>query len=249
VPGIPDRDLSPGELDQISDIDTDRGPAAVIGPVKARFPHAGSETLRALALAARIRTHLANDIVHRQGDEVPLRLVLDGVGAARRMTVDGRELVVAILRRGDLIGLLGLASIPAASDFVALTAFNSAEWSSNRIRSLAAADPGLATDLIDSSAAALAMIAQRLDGLIYQNSRTRVARVLADYRDLFFGSPPVLLRSHLPSLVGTSREMTGRVLRQLERERVVSRSGHGLVLLSARKLQRLAEGSAARPGA
>jgi CRP/FNR family transcriptional regulator, cyclic AMP receptor protein len=228
-------------LDQISEIRTDR-------LLKARFPHADSETLRILSLAAQIRAHIANDVVHRQGDDVPLRLVLDGFGAARRMSVDGRELVVAVLRRGDLIGFLGLASLPAASDFVALTDFKSAEWSSDRIRSLATADPGLAVDLVESSAAALAMITQRLDGLIYQNSRTRVARVLADYRDLFFESPPVLLRSHLPSLVGTSREMTGRVLRQLERERIVSRTGHGLVLLSAKKLQRLAEGMASKPG-
>jgi CRP-like cAMP-binding protein len=42
----------------------------------------------------------------------------------------------------------------------------------------------------------------------------------------------LLSRAHLPSLVGTSREMTGRVLRELEREGTVARVGRtGLRLL------------------
>ena len=56
-------------------------------------------------------------------------------------------------------------------------------------------------------------------------------------RDLFFADPPVLSRSHLPALVGTSREMTGRVLRQLEREGMVARVGrNGLRLLRPDRL-------------
>ncbi len=42
----------------------------------------------------------------------------------------------------------------------------------------------------------------------------------------------------MPSLVGTSREMTGRVLRELERERLIARVGHrGLRLLRPDRLE------------
>ena len=51
----------------------------------------------------------------------------------------------------------------------------------------------------------------------------------------------MVTRSYLPALVGTSREMTGRVLRQLEAEGVVERIGRGrLRLLDAAELTRTA---------
>jgi DNA-binding GntR family transcriptional regulator len=59
-----------------------------------------------------------------------------------------------------------------------------------------------------------------------------VLRILARHRALFFADPPVLTRAHLAGLVGTSQEMTRRVLRQLEREGAIAREGRsGLRLL------------------
>jgi CRP-like cAMP-binding protein len=81
-------------------------------------------------------------------------------------------------------------------------------------------------------------ISSRLDRFIHQDARQRLLRVLAEYEDLFFADPPVLSRAHLPGLVGTSREMTGRVIRDLERERVIARVGtRGLRLLSPSRLR------------
>jgi CRP-like cAMP-binding protein len=82
-------------------------------------------------------------------------------------------------------------------------------------------------------------VSYRLDRFIHQEARGRVLRVLAEHEDLFFGDPPVLSRSHLPSLVGTSREMTGRVLRGLEHDGVLVRVGkRGLRLLAPEDLGR-----------
>ena len=77
-----------------------------------------------------------------------------------------------------------------------------------------------------------------IDGLLHQNARRRVIRVLLRHRDLFFGEPAVLTRAELPGLVGTSREMTGRVLRELEREGLIARVGRrGLRLLRPDRLE------------
>ena len=77
--------------------------------------------------------------------------------------------------------------------------------------------------------------------VIHQSSRQRVIQVLARYLDLFFGEPAVLSRSHLPSMVGTSREMTSRVIRQLEGEGMVARVGrNGLQLLAPARLHEAA---------
>jgi hypothetical protein len=54
---------------------------------------------------------------------------------------------------------------------------------------------------------------------------------------VFFADPPIVSRAVLPGLVGTSREMTGRVLRELEREETVLRVGRtGLRLLAPDRL-------------
>ena len=72
---------------------------------------------------------------------------------------------------------------------------------------------------------ALNAAVERIEGFLHQDARRRVLRILARHRELFFNEPAVLSRSHLPGLVGTSREMTGRVLRQLEREGTIERVG------------------------
>jgi CRP-like cAMP-binding protein len=77
-----------------------------------------------------------------------------------------------------------------------------------------------------------------IEGFLHQDARLRVVRILARHRDLFFGEPAVLTRAHLPALVGTSREMTGRVLRQLEREGTIGRVGRtGLRLIRPDQLE------------
>jgi CRP-like cAMP-binding protein len=121
--------------------------------------------------------------------------------------------------------VLPLAAIPAAADAVALTSSVAALWQSEEVRSLAETDAGLAVDLLDDVLESLDEVMRRLDGLLYQDAIRRVARVLELNGDLFFSEPPVLTRSDLPSLVGTSREMTGRVLRVLETRKLVARVG------------------------
>lgn len=78
----------------------------------------------------------------------------------------------------------------------------------------------------------------RIEGFLHQDARRRALRVLAQHRELFFGEPPVLTRAHLPGLVGTSREMTGHVLRELESEGTVMPVGRvGLQLLRPDQLE------------
>jgi CRP-like cAMP-binding protein len=108
---------------------------------------------------------------------------------------------------------------------VALTPSPAAVWRADEVRSLAAHDPGFALDAVDAILALFEEVVARLDGLLYQDALRRVARVLNVHADLFFAESPVLTRAHLPTLVGTSREMTGRVLRILESRRLVARVG------------------------
>lgn len=205
------------------------------------LPSAQPRTHRLLADTSRRRTAAAGEIVFWQGEPTPLTLVVRGHAALRRTSPDGRQMVLGLATRGDLLGLTSIAAQRASYDFVAVNDADVAIWPAGGLRRLAADDPGLAVDVIDGMARDVVEVTERLDGFVHQDARRRVVRILARYRALFFDRPAILSRAHLPSLVGTSREMTGRVLRDLEREGMVIRVGRtGLQLLAPARLQEAA---------
>jgi CRP-like cAMP-binding protein len=203
----------------------------------ATFPNASCETLDVLVHLSETRSCRAGDVINHQGEVPSLVAVVEGYLALRRTTVDGRQMVIAIVTRAELSGLLSLVSRPATVDLVALRPSIALLWPGHDVRALALRDPGLARDAMDHAIEWVASLSERVDGLLHQAARRRVTRVLAAYRDLFFGEPAVLSRSNLPALVGTSREMTGRVLRQLEADGILIRTGRdSLRLLDERGL-------------
>jgi CRP-like cAMP-binding protein len=219
------------------------------------LPGCSPQTYRLLADSARIGPIRRGELIFRQGEPIPLTLMVRGHGAFRRTTVDGQVLMVDVARPGDLFGFSSIASTHTPVDLVALTHGDVVLWKGADIRRLAVSDPALAINVIDRMAGFLANLTERMDGFLHQDARRRVIRVLNRHRNLFFADPAVLSRSHLPALVGTSREMTGRVLRELEREGTVARVGRtGLMLLRPDLLEadvvRLARrGSPQEPGA
>ncbi len=203
----------------------------------ASLPRCRAETIQRLIETARLRTVRRGDRIYTQGDPVPLTVILEGYGAARRTTLGGKELVSGVAPAGVLFGWSGLASVPSAVELVALTDCRVAQWHGPEIRTLASADPELALAAIDSMAWSLHQTVERIEGFLHQDARLRVVRVLAQYRELFFSENPVLTRAHLPGLVGTTREMTGKVLRQLERDGTLARvERNGLKLLRPEQL-------------
>jgi CRP-like cAMP-binding protein len=195
------------------------------------LPGCRPETIGRLIQTAAVRSVDAGDRIYRQGDPVPLTLILDGFGAARRTTINGKELVSGVAPAGVLFGWSGLAAVPSSVELVALTPCRVAQWQGEEVRQLSAADPGLALVAIDSMAWSLHQTVERIEGFLHQDARLRVLRILAQYRELIFGESPILTRAHLPGLVGTSREITGQVQRQLEREGPLARHTNGALQL------------------
>jgi CRP-like cAMP-binding protein len=195
------------------------------------FPRSLPETRTALASAAHIRSFAARHVIGRQGDEEHVAMVLEGYVALQRTTAEGRQLTIRIVRRAGLTQVLPLAGRGAAADALALTPSLAAIWRGTEVRALATIDTGLAGDLLDHALVTFEETLGRLDGLGYQNAGRRVASMLERHSELFFVEHPVLHRADLPGLVGTSREMTGRVLRGLEAAQVVERIGRDRIRL------------------
>ena len=205
--------------------------------VAAAFPRALAETQRSLVATAEIEAFRPRQTVVPQGDESLVGLVLEGHVGFRRTTVDGREVIPMIASRGELGPFMPIAGRPFTTDLLGLSPGRIALWSGADVHALAARDSGFALDLLEHVLRAVEVIVERMDGLLYQNALRRVARILSQHADLLFDGAPGMTRAYLPALVGTSREMTGRVLRQLESDGVVRRVGRDrLRLLDADRL-------------
>jgi CRP-like cAMP-binding protein len=208
------------------------------------FPRCRPETARSLISNADLRVFPAGHVILDQGERERTALVVDGHVGFRRTTADGREVIPVIVTGGQLASLLPIAGRPSAMETVALSPAQIALWPSTTLLELASNDAGLALDLLGSVLLAFEAMAERLDGLMYQDAVRRVARVLVERADILFGEPPQLSRAYLPALVGTSQEMTARVLRKLESDGVVERASHDwLRLLDPGRLTQLATSS------
>ena len=209
------------------------------------LPGCRPETWGSLVETARVRQFRTNDAVFRQGEPVSFTLIIRGYCTFRRTTVEGQQVTFRIAGPRDLAGFASIASTHASADLVALVDCEIAIWRGMAVRQLAASDSAFALFAIDRMAAFLNSVTERVDGLLHQDARRRVVRILAQHRELFFANPVVLSRTHLPSLVGTSREMTGRVLRELERDGTIARVGRsGLRLLRPDRLEARASDAA-----
>jgi CRP-like cAMP-binding protein len=203
-----------------------------------QLPRCRPETWATLAASARVSTIKRGDRIYALGEPVPLTMILSGYGVARRTTSTGLLLISGVAQAGAPFGWSGLASATSSIEMIAHTDCQVAQWPGLEVRPIAAGDPELALAAIDSMAASLHQTIEQIEGFLHQNARLRVLRILGRYRNLFFEDPPVLTRADLPALVGTTREMTGRVLRQLEREGTVQRFGRvGLRLLRPEQLE------------
>jgi CRP-like cAMP-binding protein len=135
-----------------------------------------------------------------------------------------------------------IALRPAVVEVVAVSPCRVALLAGSGLWALAEADTGFALDLLEHVLLTFEGIVERLDGLMYQAATRRVARVLEQHASILFGQAAVLTRAYLPALVGTTPEMTRRVLRILETDGIVARiGGDRLDLLDPARLGAVAD--------
>ncbi len=102
-------------------------------------------------------------------------------------------------------------------------------------------DAGLAVDLLDHSSDFTVVLNMRLDERSFESARQRMAAILTRYGKAIFDTPhPVAQRADLAAMIGTSRVMMYRALRELEAEGLVKRErSGGIKILDEERLARL----------
>lgn len=189
------------------------------------------------------RTYPAQStIVHRDTPSDRLFLLLEGSVSVLQDDENGRELVMTYLNPGDIFGELGLF-IDSATRSAWIRARSHCivgEISYRRFQRLFQADPALLPPVVKQLALRLYQTNQRARELAFEDVRGRVLAVLlelANQPDAIAhpeGKQIKTTRIELGRLVGCSREMAGRVLRDLQTEQLIDMHGKTILVHAAR---------------
>jgi CRP/FNR family cyclic AMP-dependent transcriptional regulator len=195
-----------------------------------------------------VRKYPNRAVVLRPGDEAnTLHYVISGSLAVTVEESDGREIILARLNAGEFIGEMGLFVAPQkrAVTVKARSACELAEISYERLFQLL--EGPLRGDCPRILFAIGAQLSQRLlqsrrkvRRLAFMDVITRVSRTLVD----LCGEPDAMShprgtqirvsRVELSHMVGCSREVAGKALKQLEEQGLISASGKTIVVHEAR---------------
>ena len=181
-------------------------------------------------------------LMHRGASSDRLCLILSGSVSVIEDDERGRELVLAYLNAGDCVGEMGLAAeTPCRSAWIRTRAASElAEISYARFQRLQRQRPEGWQPVSEQMTRRLRDTNRRCRNLACEDVRGRVQAMLSDlatHPDAMThpgGMQLKITRIELGRLVGCSREMVGRVLRQLEADRLISTRGHTIVVHGAR---------------
>ncbi|SEE67692.1 cAMP-activated global transcriptional regulator CRP [Pseudomonas coleopterorum] len=174
-----------------------------------------------------------------------LSLILKGSATVMIEAEEGRELVIAYLNAGDFFGELGLFQSPHGAQahdawVRARTECEVVQISYTAFRELAQQEPDMLYAVGGQMAQRLRDTTRKVGDLAFFDVTGRVARCLLDlckqpdamtHPD---GMQIKITRQEIGRIVGCSREMVGRVLKDLEERSVVHVKGKTMVVYGTR---------------
>ena len=155
---------------------------------------------------------------------------------------DGKEIIVAYLNEGDFFGEMGLfdKDDPRSAWIRAKSDCEVAEISYGKFLNLVEDYPDLILSVSQQMASRLRRTTRKVGDLAFLDVTGRVARTLLDLAkepDAMThpdGMQIKITRQEIGRIVGCSREMVGRVLKDLEEKGLVSVKGKTMVVFGTR---------------
>lgn len=202
-----------------------------------------SETIQKLLTACSIRRFSAKAAIIRQGEPSrDLFYVIQGSVTVLLEEGDGRELVLAYLNPGEFFGEFGLFEENASRSALvrARSVCEIAQISYEKLKSLQSLMPDLIFLIAGQLAGRLRRMNLKIGSLAFVDVSGRVARALLDLcREPDAMTHPDgmqirVTRQELGRIVGCSREMVGRVLKNMEDQHLISVSGKTVVVYGGR---------------
>ncbi|MFQ5660171.1 MAG: cAMP-activated global transcriptional regulator CRP [Gammaproteobacteria bacterium] len=189
------------------------------------------------------KSYPAKQVIIKEGDPSnDLYYLIDGSVTVLIEDHKGREIVLTYLNPGDFFGEIGLFDDEhKRSAFVrSKTKCEIAHINYDRLKGLQDLFPDLLFTIASQMAIRLRKTSRKVSDLAFTDVKGRVARTLIDLckePDAMTHPDGMLVkitRQELGRIVGCSREMVGRVLKDLEEDHLISVSGKSMVVFGTR---------------
>jgi CRP/FNR family cyclic AMP-dependent transcriptional regulator len=189
---------------------------------------------------SRIRRYKAKKTIIHLGDySESLFYILSGSVAVSTQDNNGREIILAYLNAGDFVGEMGLfETSPRSARIRAKTDCEMGEISYKKFLDLSAKHPELLFAISRQLAKQLASTSLKVRDLAFLDVSGRVARALInlcqqpDAQTMRDHTVIRSTRQEIAKLIGCSREMVGKVLKQFDDEDYISLRGKNIVIFN-----------------
>ena len=181
-------------------------------------------------------------IIHEGDEPQSLYYIIKGSVSVLTENDEGAEIILAYLNSGDFFGEAGLfkEDLDRSAMVVARAPSEIAEISYVQFRKLVQEDPEILFLLSGQIFDRLIKTSQKVRDLIFLDVSGRIARTLlelSEQPDAMThpdGMQIKITRQDIAKIVGCSREMAGRVLKELEEDGLISAHGKTIVVHGTR---------------
>lgn len=204
-------------------------------------------SLEHLLKHAHKKSYAAKKVIIHEGDvSDSLHYIIEGSANVQAENEQGDEIILAHLNTGDFFGEAGLFDLDLDEEgkrtawVIARSACTIAEISYQKFKHIVADDPTVMFLLTGQIFERLKRTSQKVRDLIFLDVKGRIAHCLLelceepDAMTHPDGMQIKITRQDIAKMVGCSREMAGRVLKELEDDNLISAHGKTIVVFGTR---------------
>jgi CRP/FNR family cyclic AMP-dependent transcriptional regulator len=204
-------------------------------------------SLQNLLKVSHRKSYKAKQIIIHEGDiSSSLYYIIEGSVSVLTESDNGEEIILAQLNQGDFFGEAGLFEFDSRDDgkrtarVIARTDSIIAEISYLQFKQIINEDPAVMLLLTSQIFNRLKKTSMKVRDLVFLDVKGRIAHCLLELSnepDAMThpdGMQIKITRQDLAKMVGCSREMAGRVLKELEEEELITAHGKTIVVFGTR---------------
>jgi CRP/FNR family transcriptional regulator, cyclic AMP receptor protein len=212
-------------------------------PLFSEFSDEDRATVASLMIARHYPKHAV--LVYEGDPGDALFIVVDGNVAVTRVSNDGKETILTILREGDFFGEMGvLDGSPRSATIKSLRDVDVAILPRSDFLNLLAKSPAMSLSLILALSSRLRETNQAIQAASYQDIRTRLASLLI-HLSKNFGEDAEngtrltlrLTNQEMANMIGTTRETVNRMLNRFWDEKLIDMRTANIVITEMDKLK------------
>ena len=195
------------------------------------------------------RTIKKGEVIFDEGDHINgLFCISDGVCKVSKMSSNGRDQIIYLVKKGDILGERSLINDEAAN--LKATAINDMEVCfipREEIVSDLSKNPNFSMNILKDLADSLKKADNVLVDMAQKTVKQRLAEMLINLDTKVGHDTDNVLNIHLSredlaNIIGTATESAIRLLSEFKKEKIISLKGKNITIINTPKLKKIAQG-------